>query len=137
MVDQKRPVDVQNGANDPELPPARQPEADAGQPIKFVGVQRALRRAIRVARSSALQSLGSAAWVNKARSSSVSRLITLQTLSPSDRSIAPQWQLPLCFIRFLQVWRSVNGDASHYERNAGDILQGWKLRENERADDRR
>jgi len=55
-VDQKRPVDVQNGANDPELPPARQPEADAGQPIKFVGVQRALRRAIRVARSSALQS---------------------------------------------------------------------------------
>lgn len=49
MVDQKRPVDVQNGANDPELPPARQPEADAGQLIKFVGVQRALRRAIRVA----------------------------------------------------------------------------------------
>jgi hypothetical protein len=26
--------------------------------------------------------------------------------------------------------RSMNGDASHYERNAGDILQGWKLREN-------
>jgi putative tryptophan/tyrosine transport system substrate-binding protein len=47
------------------------------------------------------------------------------------------WQLPLCFTRFLQVRRSVNGNASHYERNAGDILQGWKLLENERADDRR
>ena len=31
----------------------------------------------------------------------------------------------------------MNGDASHHERNAGDILQGWKLRENECADDRR